>query len=119
MSVAQTLPREEYLRSSRGLRGAPAIPLSAWRGASGRRYVVGVHAAQSFDLDQAAEAVCLAVDRGTNGIARLLSASSGMGPADAERWIGKVRKAGASEIHVHRLCDGPAERAEVLADLEA
>ena len=117
MSAADALPREEMLRSSRGLRGSPALPLSAWRGASGRRYVVGVHSAQSFELDEAEEAVCFAVERGTNGIARLISVATSMGLGDAERWLRKVRKAGATEIHVHRLCDSAAERAAVAADL--
>lgn len=118
MSTADALPREEYLRSSRGLRGSPALPMSAWRGTSGRRYVVGIHPAPSFEAEEADEAVCLAVERGTNGIARLVSVAMSMGRADAERWLRRVRKAGATEIHVHRLCESPAERTAVAEDLQ-
>jgi hypothetical protein len=35
-------PAEVTATSSAG--GTPALPLSAWRGQSGRRYVVGIHA---------------------------------------------------------------------------
>jgi len=47
--------REERLKTTAGLRGSPALPLSAWRGRSGRRYVVGVHPAGGFDLDEMAQ----------------------------------------------------------------
>lgn len=110
--------REERLRTTAGLRGSPALALSAWRGASGRRYVVGVHPAEGFGVEEAAEAVCIAVERDKNGIARLISVGSGMGDADAEHWLRQARKAGATEIHVHRLAEGPAERGAVAADLK-
>lgn len=118
MSAVDSIPREEMLRSSRGLRGSPALPLSAWRGASGRRYVVGVHQAERFEPEEAAEAVCLAIKRGTSGIAELVSVALSMGHAEVELWLRRVRKAGATEIHVHRLADGPAERTAVAADLQ-
>lgn len=110
--------REERLRTTAGLRGSPALALSAWRGASGRRYVVGVHPAEDFGVEEAAEAVCIAVQRDGNGIARLMSIGSGMGASDAERWLRRARKAGASEIHVHRLAEDAAERSAVAADLK-
>lgn len=118
MSAAQDSAREERLKSTAGLRGNPALPLSAWRGASGRRYVVGVHGAEHFDVEEAEEAVCLAVRRSNAGIAELVSVAMNLGPADTERWLRRVKKAGAVEIHVHRLCEGPAERTAVAADLQ-
>lgn len=110
--------KEERLRAPIVQRGSSALAVSAWRGASGLRYVVGVHPAEDFGPEEAAEAVCIAVERDKAGIARLLSVGTGMAASDAERWLRQARKAGASEIHVHRLCDGPAERSAVAADLQ-
>ncbi len=60
-----------------GLRGA-APALSAWRGHSGRRYVVGVHDLAEPDLDEVDEAVVIAVRRDDAGIAQAVSiAASG------------------------------------------
>ncbi|AWV18786.1 hypothetical protein A3862_27290 [Methylobacterium sp. XJLW] len=118
MSTPETLPREEYLRSSRGLRGTPALPLSAWRGASGRRYLVGVHQAQGFEAAEAAEAVCLAVKRNNAGIAELVSVAMNLGPTGTEVWLRRAKKSGATEIHVHRLCESASERTAVAEDLQ-
>lgn len=113
--------REERLKTNAGLRGAPALPLSAWRGRSGRRYVVGVHPAGGFDLDEMAEAVVIAVRRDATGIAEMVSvASSKESPRDHLRrtWLDRVRRGGATEMHVHRLAESENERAAIVADLK-
>jgi hypothetical protein len=113
--------REERLKTNAGLRGAPALPLSAWRGRSGRRYVVGVHPAGGFDVDEMAEAVVIAVRRDDTGIARMVSvATSKESPRDHLRrtWLERVRHGGATEMHVHRLADSEAERMAIADDLK-
>ena len=113
--------REERLKTNAGLRGAPALPLSAWRGRSGRRYVVGVHPAGAFDADEMAEAVVIAVRRDGSGIAEMVSvATSKESPRDHLRrtWLDRVRRGGATEMHVHRLADTEAERMAIVDDLK-
>jgi len=113
--------REERLKTTAGLRGTPALPLSAWRGRSGRRYVVGVHPASAFDLEEMAEAVVIAVRRDDTGIAEMVSvATSNESPRDHLRrtWLDRVRTRGATELHVHRLADDAAERVAIVNDLQ-
>lgn len=110
--------REERLKTTAGLRGTPALPLSAWRGRSGRRYVVGVHPIVGFEADEGAEAVCIAVGRDKGGIAELISAVSGLDADTIQRWTAKARSKGATEVHVHRLADNTAERAAIVSDLK-
>ena len=112
--------REERLRTTAGLRGTPALALSAWRGRSGRRYVVGVHDLGAPELDEMGDAVVIAVRRDPAGIAELVAVSSS-GESPRERlhrtWLARVRKGGATEMHVHRLAEGEAERKAIVADL--
>lgn len=61
--VARSAIREERLRTSTGLRGAPVLAMSAWRGHSGRRYVVVVQPLDTVDLVAEDPAVVLAVGR--------------------------------------------------------
>lgn len=112
--------REERLRSNAGLRGTPALALSAWRGRSGRRYVVGIHPAVAFEPEEMAEAVVIAVRRDNSGIAQLVSvATSKESPREHLRriWLDRVRRGGATEMHVHRLAEGEDERVAIVADL--
>ncbi|MGV7031354.1 hypothetical protein [Methylobacterium symbioticum] len=112
--------REERLRTTAGLRGSPALALSAWRGRSGKRYVVGVHALEEPDLSEIGEAVVMAVRRDTAGIAQLVSvASSGESPREhlQRTWLARVRTSGATEMHVHRLAEDEAARAAIVEDL--
>lgn len=117
--------REERLRTNADLPDTPVLPLSAWRGRSGRRYVVGIHPAFAFDADAMAEAVVIAVRRDPTGIAQLVSvATSRESPREHLRrsllgrdWLERVRRGGATEMHVHRVAAGEAERAAVAADL--
>ncbi|GEP09867.1 hypothetical protein [Methylobacterium gnaphalii] len=108
--------REERLRITSQLSGTPAIALSAWRGRSGCRYVVGVHACSCPDLREHDDAVLLAVHRSEDGRARLVAMAAYPGCSVAE-WIERSVRAGATEIHVHRLAAGEGERAAVTRDL--
>ncbi len=117
MSAAQDVPREERLRTTAGLRGTPAIALSAWRGASGRRYVVGVHDARHFEVDELAEAVAIGVSRDSNGIAEKQDVAVGLGHSAGEQWLGEMRRKGCTEIHIHRLAESAAERLAIELDL--
>lgn len=113
--------REERLRSTAGLRGTPALALSAWRGRSGRRYVVGVHELIEPDLAEMGEAVVIAVRRDQAGIAQPVSvAASGESPRERlhRNWLARARLRGATEMHVHRLAETADERAAIVADLD-
>jgi hypothetical protein len=110
--------REERLRAAAGLlRG---LDLTSWRGRSGRRYVVGVHPLTEGELLDVTDAVIIAVGRSANGVARAVDVAA-VGPElrrEARRsWIARARARGASEMHVHRLGQGPSERAAIAADL--
>jgi hypothetical protein len=110
--------REERLRTTMALRGTPALALSAWRGQSGRRYVVGIHELDA-DAAEIGEAVVLAVRRDGGGTAELLDvATTGDSPRERLRsFVTRVRTRGATEMHVHRLAESEAERRAVVADL--
>lgn len=113
--------REERLRSTAGLRGTPALTLSAWRGHSGRRYVVGVHDLVEPDLAEMGEAVVMAVRRDAAGVAELVAVSTA-GETPRERlqsWVARARTHGATEMHVHRLAEDEAERRAIVADLDS
>ncbi|MFC5555693.1 hypothetical protein [Methylobacterium iners] len=114
--------REERLKTAAGLRGSPATTLSAWRGRSGRRYVVGVHELAEPELNEVGEAVVLAVRRDPAGIGELVAvAAAGQSPRERlhGNWIARARHRGATEMHVHRLAETEAERSAIVADLDA
>lgn len=111
--------REERLRATAGLRGG-ALNLSAWRGRSGRRYVVGVHPLSETDILDVTDAIILAVRRDDQGVAELVDiATAGPKPRDRLRksWMSTVRARGATEMHVHRLAEDDATRRAIVADL--
>ena len=111
--------REERLRATAGLRGG-ALNLSAWRGRSGRRYVVGVHPLGETDILDVTDAIILAVRRDEEGVAQLIDiATAGPKPRDRLRksWMSTVRARGATEMHVHRLAEDDATRRAIVADL--
>lgn len=113
--------REERLRTTAGLRGSPALALSAWRGRSGRRYVVGVHDLCEPELAELGDAVVIAVRRDDLGIAAPVSiASSGDSPREQlqRTWLARARSSGATEMHVHRLADSEAARRAIVEDLD-
>lgn len=107
--------REERLRTTAGLRGSPALALSAWRGKSGKRYVVGVHSPGASTLEDLGEAVVLAVRRPDVGAAVLLDVIDASG-VDAA-WTADVCERGANELHIHRLAEDKDARAAIVADL--
>lgn len=110
--------REERLRVTAGLRSGGA--LSSWLGASGRRYVVGIHpvsASETADLD---EAVMIAVRRSPDGTASVIdvtAAGAGTTRRSRLRWIAQMRTRGATEMHVHLLAENDREREAVRRDL--
>ena len=115
--LRRTNVREERLRSTAGLRGAPN--LTSWRGQSGRRYVVGVHPMGDECLEMG-EAVLIAVRREGEGAARIVEVAASdpqlRGRALAA-WMTRLRREGATEIHVHRLAEDAQERQAVVEDL--
>jgi hypothetical protein len=111
--------REERLRATSGLRHS-SRPLSAWRGRSGRRYIVGVHPLVEDEILEVTEAVILAVRRDPDGTAHVIDvATAGTEPSVAARtrWMSRAREKGATEMHVHRLAEGDRERRAVIEDL--
>jgi hypothetical protein len=110
--------REERLRATAGLREPPA--LTSWRGRSGRRYVVGVHALNEVEIAELTSAVLIAVVRQEDGSARVLGVAAPRSTTSARarlRWLSRVSSRGATEMHVHRLAENDAERRAVAADL--
>lgn len=105
--------REVQLRGW-GLDRPGSVRLTAWRGRSGRRYVVQVH---DLDFDwpvRTGAGLSFAVARGDDGRARIVAMTpEGAPPA----WRGRAWDAGARELHVHTLVDDEAGRNEVAADL--
>ena len=98
--------REERLRSTTGIR--QAMPMSSWRGASGRRYVVGVQTAITPDMVDMA---------GTASVVDVAAPEPGATRRARLRWLALMRTRGATEMHVHLLAEGAAERDAVRRDL--
>lgn len=110
--------REERLRSTGGLRGSPALSLTAWRGQSGRRYVCGVHQICGDALDDVGPCVVIAARRGDIGAAAVVDvAAFESGAASLILFLSDARKAGATEAHIHRLAETATERSVIVADL--
>lgn len=108
--------REERLTALSSVRGLAGLKLSAWRGRSGERYVVGVHDLAAAASEDLTGTVVLAVVR-EGASSRILRATADLAACDVALWIDSVRRAGASEIHVHRLAETVAERHAVVIDL--
>ena len=109
--------REERLRTTIGLRNPAALPLSAWRGRSGRRYVVGVHALSAKHIEEAGDCVLIAVRRDAAGIADLIDVASTRAVAEPDLWVGCAEQAGANELHIHRLAEIEPHRLTIVGDL--
>lgn len=95
------------------------LKLSAWRGRSGRRYVVSVYPLD-LEADAAAGALLLAVERDRVGSRRLIAAceSGALGFTGVNgAWIAAMRRRGANELHVHLLAATRDSRRATLADL--
>ncbi|MET3482352.1 hypothetical protein [Methylobacterium sp. 1973] len=115
-AAAERLPREERLRSTAGLRGSPVMPLSAWRGRCGRRYVVRVLPVPVVDAEDLRDAVVILVGRDGSGLAEIRGVSIVRGLASAQALIDGLPPA-VTELHAHRLAETDADRAAILADL--
>ncbi len=89
---------------------------TAWRGRSGRRYVVTAYAAQSDEALGFADAVLIAVDRGRQIVEARDSGPWGV-EAALEGWRAEVMGQGAVEIHVHLIAPSAEARRRVIADL--
>ena len=110
--------REERLRTNVGLRGAPALALSVWRGHSSRRYVVVVQPLDTPDLTAEHAAVVLAVARDEQGQASIVAARAcEAGDSGFLGWLAACAKLGARELHAYRLADTAPERSAIAADL--
>lgn len=116
--------RQERLRSRMSALCFDSKPLCAWRGRSGRRYVVVIFtrtglAAELTQMPSAlSQAVILAVrNTPSQGTSSIVAASEGLeGPA-AESWIASLARIGIDEFHVHRLAAAQADRQAILLDL--
>lgn len=103
--------REERLRGQR----CSVLDLSAWRGQSGRRYVVTIHTLAQARLDvDAPGAVILGVRRNDDGLARIVGAGWNGTMAEAAKLAAAD---GATEIHAHRLADSDEDREAIVEDL--
>ena len=110
--------REERLRTNAGLRGAPALAMSVWRGHSGRRYVVVVQPLDTPDLATEHAAVVLAVARDEQGQASIVaSRACEAGDAGFLGWLAACARLGARELHAYRLAETQPDRRAVAADL--
>jgi hypothetical protein len=84
--------------------------------------VVGVHPLSEAELRDVSEAVLIAVRRDGDGLARLVEVASvgpQLGEAARRSWIGRTRRQGATEMHVHRLAESAEERQAIVDDLKA
>ncbi|WP_267422641.1 hypothetical protein [Methylobacterium sp. GC_Met_2] len=102
--------REERLNVTRPL----TVALSAWRGVSGRRYVVGVWTLDKAVGADAPGAVFLAVRRSPDGIARIVGAGHRGRMWEALGWARYDR---ATELHLYHLADFDFERDAIIEDL--
>lgn len=110
--------REERLRSP-SLVGSP---MSAWRGQSGRRYVVCAHAATIAAIDACDVQDCLIfVARDCDGVARVVGTAACVSPYAARRAevLRDAVREGANELHVYRLAETDAERFAMVNDLSS
>ncbi len=82
----------------------------AWRGRSGKRYVVSVYPADA--APDYAEAVVIAVRR--RGASRVILEAAAVEPGGA---AGRFSRAGADELHFHLMAQDAEARAAVAADL--
>lgn len=110
--------REERLRVAADLKRPGA--LTAWRGRSGRRYVMNVYPLVGGGLPALDEGVAVAVRRLGNGAARvvgLAASEPGQSPRARLRWLALSRRRGATELHLHLLAEGASARRAILRDL--
>lgn len=116
--LARPAVREEPLRTAGSFSGETYLALSAWRGRSGRRYVVVTQALDAPDLVAEYAAVVLAVARDAQGRASVVAVRAcERGDSGLLGWLAACARLGARELHIHRLAEGRTERAAIAADL--
>ncbi len=91
------------------------MPMSAWRGHSGRRYVVRVLPVRKIDADELRDAVVIQVCRHGSGLAEIRGVSI-VGTIASARALIAGLPADVTELHAHRLAKTDAERGAILAD---
>ncbi len=97
------------------------LALRAWRGRSGRRYVVSVYPLAPDADDAYASALLIAARRGADGGRELIGACESSAIAISGingAWIARMRQLGANELHIHLLAATREARAATLRDLE-
>ena len=104
--------REVALQASG--RRPDGLRLSAWRGASGHRYVVLIQPIDAVRPFVEPGSVLIGVRRGADGIARIVGVGHRGSIADA---VVLARLDRANEIHVHTLADTDEERDAIVNDL--
>lgn len=102
--------REERLRVVPGA----AFGLSAWRGQSGKRYVVQVLTLDEADVLDWPGSVIIGVRRGADGRAVIIGCGHAGTLAEA---VEICRRDRGTEIHLYRLADTAAERDAAVEDL--
>lgn len=128
--IAPARPAERITGSNAPLEslagGSLASRFHAWRGASGRRYICSVFAADRADpeagLPDFADAIAIAVARDGEGRRRCVSLflSEAMTDAGARRHlIAAAMAAGAVEWHIHLLAADAQQRRAVARDIES
>lgn len=110
--MSRSAIREVPLRVNAG--GSTGLGLSAWRGQSGRRYVVAVYGIEHACAVEAPGSVIIGVRREASGIARIVGAGHRGSVFDGAAL---ARADGATEIHLHNLADSDAEREAIVEDL--
>ncbi|SFM91599.1 hypothetical protein [Methylobacterium pseudosasicola] len=121
MSAAQTLPREERLRTTAHLRDSLPWPISKWRGTSGRTYAVTIRSMAEVETDDLPGAVVIAVRRDGTGNSKGLAQPvrvSAIADAHAARAFQAGLPRAVSELHLHRIEPDARERARIVADLQ-
>jgi hypothetical protein len=121
MAAAQTLPREERLRSTAHLRDSLPWPISKWRGTSGRTYAVTIRSMAEVETDDLPGAVVIAVRRDGTGNSKGLAQSvrvSAIADTHAARAFQAALPRAVSELHLHRIEPDARERARIVADLQ-
>jgi hypothetical protein len=110
--------REERLQTSAGLRGTPALAMSAWRGHSSRRYVVVIQPLDTIDLVADDSAVVLAVARNAKGQASIVAVRAcEHGDPGFLGWLAACASLGAGELHAYRLARTRPDRVAIADDL--
>jgi hypothetical protein len=85
-----------------------------WVGTSGKSYLVSVYPIAG--CPDYVDAVLIAID-GASG-ACVWIGEAGQGGEDLAATLRMTALAGATEVHVHLLAGGPAERAAAIRDLD-